>query len=241
MKVFLFIAGFITFIATIRGMFISGLFNNTTIFLGGITAVLWVYGWFFNKLKKVKWLTIAIFAVIAATVGLSTFVAIYGRRSTTTFNEDLVIVLGAGIRDGEVGSSLARRLDAAISYHRQNSNALIIVTGGIGHSEVVSEAYAMAQYLIRNGVAPERILLENYAYSTYSNMRYARKILDEHFAHTPSTVVITSDFHMFRSIRFARQVGIEANAYPASTPLMSTPFMYAREIAAIIKMWALGR
>lgn len=241
MKIFFFIAGAISFIATIRGVVLSGIFNNTTIFLCGITLALWGYGYFFEKLKKQKWLTACIFAVLFVIFGFSVFLSVYGRRNTATYNEDVAIVLGAGLVRGEVGGTLARRLDAAVRYHRQNPGALIIVSGGLGHREDATEAYVMFNYLVARGVRAERIALENAAYSTYSNMRYSRAIIDEYFIHSPSVVVITSRFHMFRSVRFARQVGLDANAYPSGTPFLRMPFSYVREVASVIKMWVIGR
>jgi len=242
MKIFLFIAGAVAFVSFIRGVFNNGLLNNTTIFLGGITAALWGYGFFFDKLKKQKWLTASICTVIFAVLGFSVFLFAYGRRSTTTFDEDVAIVLGAGIRDGEARGMLALRLDTAVYYHRHNPNALIIVSGGLGHREVITEAEAMASYLIGRGVNPDVILLEGLAYSTYSNMRYSRKILDLEFGSPPRAVVITSDFHIFRSVRFAQQVGIyNVTFHSSGTPWLSVPFAYAREVASVVKMWVLGR
>jgi len=242
MKIFLFIAGVIAFISFIRGIFNSGLFNNTTIFLGGIAAALWGYGFFFERLKKLKWLTATIVAVIFAVLGFSLFLFAYGRRSTSMFDEDAAIVLGAGIRDGEVRGMLARRLDAAVEYHYRNPGALIIVSGGIGHREIITEAEAMENYLISRGVNPDVILLEGTAYSTYSNMRYSRKILDLEFTEIPRIVVITSDFHIFRSVRFAQQAGMyDVTFHSSSTPWLSVPFAYVREVASVVKMWLVRR
>ena len=241
MKIFLLIAGAISFIATIRSVILGGLFNNTAIFLGGITFVLWAYGYFFDSLKKKKWLTATIFGMLFVIFGFSVFLSLYGRRSTATFDEDVVIVLGAGLVRGEIGRTLAHRLDTAVRYHRQNPDALIIVSGGLGYRANVTEAYVMFNYLVARGVPAQRVLLENAAYSTYSNMRYSRVIIDEHFDRVPSVVVITSRFHMFRSVAFARRAGMDAAAYPAGVPLLPVPFLYLREVASVVKMWVIGR
>jgi len=235
-----FIASIWFLIATIRGAYISGITNNTTLFLAAITVAVFCYGLLFDKLIKLKWLNILTVSVIAIGLVTCIAIAIYGNRTTATFDEGVVIVLGAGILFDEPRPTLARRLDAAVSYHQQNPNALIIVSGGLGHRETYTEAYVMANYLIANGVPPERILLEDIAYSTYSNMRYSAEIINALFDEPPTVVVITSDFHMYRSVRFARQVGLEATIYPAATPWRAMPLAYVREIASIIKMWILG-
>ena len=241
MKIFLYIAGAISFIATIRGIIISGPLNNTTIFLGGITFALLGYGHFYEKLKEKKWLTAIILILFFIVFGFTIFLAAYGRRNTATFNEEVVIVLGAGLLSGEVGGTLARRLDAAVSYHAQNPNAMIIVSGGVGHRQDVAEAYAMFRYLVQRGVPAERIRLENVAYSTYSNMRYSRAIIDEYFENVPSVVVISSNYHIFRSVRFAQQVGLTATSYSSRAPITRAPFAYVREVASVVKMWIIGR
>ena len=241
MKIFLLIAGAITVFATIRGAFISGLHNNTTVFLAGIAAALLVYAYFYEKVRKIKWLTYSILGAVVFTLGLSGVLAIYGRRNTATFNEDVAIVLGAGIIDDEPRSTLMRRLDAAVSYHNQNPDAYIVVSGGLGYRESYTEAYVMARYLVSRGVLPCRILLEDMAHSTYTNMRYSRVIIDEHFDHTPDVVVITSNFHMYRSVMFAQRMGFDAAVYPAGTPWYAIPFAYMREVAAVVKMWVIGR
>ena len=241
LRVLIFILGAFTALATARGAFGSGIFNNTTILLACITIAILFYGYFFPKLIKQKWLTASIFTGAVAVLGFCLFLGIYGSRVTTTFTEDAVIVLGAGTHGGEPLPSLARRLDAAVSYHRQNPGAIIVVSGGVGHRQDFSEAYIMAQYLIRHGVNPDIILLEEAAYSTYSNMRYSNAILQAHFGDIYEVVIITNEFHMYRSVRFAQQVGLNATIYPAPTPLRAIPLAYVREVASVVKLWVLGR
>ena len=241
MQKIIFAAAVLTTIATIRSWMQSGPTNNNTIFLTGITIALVVYGWFFERLKKIRLLTVAIVTVFVSVMGFSTFLAAYGRRSTADYTEDVAIVLGGGIRQGEVRPTLQRRLDQALAYHQNNPAAMILVTGGTGYSQEISEAEAMARYLVARGVPAGQILLEDAAHSTYTNMSFSREILDAHFDSPPRAVIITSDFHMFRSARFAGMLGIDAATYPSGTPWLGQPFYYLREVAAVIKMWVIGR
>ena len=111
----------------------------------------------------------------------------------------------------------------------------------MGHRAEVHDAYIMAQYLIDRGVDPQRIALEYSAYSTYTNMGYSLAIIQEYFGYVPQVAVVTSNFHMYRSIRFARQVGMEAVMVPATVPWYSIPLAYVREVASVVKMWVIGR
>lgn len=241
MKIFILLVSIFMAISAIRSAAVSGPSNNNTIFLAIITVALGVYGWFYDRFKKMRWLTVTIAAMFVSIVGFSAFLAVYGRRSTADFTEDVVLVLGGGIRQGEIRPTLQMRLDQAVAYHRNNPNALIIVTGGTGYGEIISEGEAMAQYLISHGIPAQQIIVEGEAVSTYTNMTFSREKIDAYFDRPPRAVIITSDFHMFRSARFAYMHGIDASIYPARTPLLGTPFYYVREVAAVIKMWVIGR
>ena len=63
---------------------------------------------FFNKFpKKIQ---ICLGCIFMIPLFFASFLAIYGNRSTATFDEDVLIVLGAGINVEDLSSSLARRL-----------------------------------------------------------------------------------------------------------------------------------
>jgi len=240
MKKLILVAGILMAISVIRSAFVSGPTNNNTILLACGALALGLYGWFFDKLKKMRWLTITIIALAISFLGLTSFIAVYGRRVTADYTEDVVLVLGGGIRQGEIMPVLQMRLDQTLAYHQQNPDAIILVTGGTGFGETFSEAEAMAEYLIARGVPREQILIEDAAVSTYTNMTLSLEMLEYYFDEPLRAVIITSDFHMFRSEAFAHRLGIDATVYPASTPLRGTPFYYVREVAAVIKMWIIG-
>lgn len=88
---------------------------------------------------------------------------VYGVRDTVTYEEQAVIVLGAGIKGNQVSRTLQLRLDKTIEYAQKNPNALIVVSGGQGPQETVTEACAMEKYLLENGIRAERILKEEQA------------------------------------------------------------------------------
>ena len=58
-----------------------------------------------------------------------------------------LIVLGAQVRGRKITDSLLRRLDAAIPYLLQYVETTVIVSGGQGPGEDITEAEAMAEYL----------------------------------------------------------------------------------------------
>lgn len=232
----------------------SGFLGNTFLLNFGFLLAVAIYAVFYDYLKKKKWLVWLIAAFSVMYGGLGTFAMIYGRWDTVTFNEDVAIVLGSGLRGEEVSPTLRNRLDMAVEYHFRNPEAIIIVSGGQGQGDIITEALAMARYLENAGVPSELIIQEGRSHSTYENMRRSMEILEgiynfENFRDLQDlqnlqdlqVVIITNDFHIFRSTQFARMVGMdEVTSFHGNTPILTLPGALVREVAAILKMWLIG-
>lgn len=164
------------------------------------------------------------------------FLAIYGTTDTVDYREDAVIVLGAGVRGDKVTLPLKLRLDKAVDYHAENPDALIIVSGGQGFQETVTEAYAMEKYLVEQGVNPEIILKEEKASSTAENMKFSKEILDRHLSVDYNIAVVTSGFHVFRGMILAKNTGFQ-NVTHIHSGLQWYNVLpsYLRETLAVIK------
>lgn len=190
------------------------------------------------KSKKFVFIKRVVIALIVAEAVLVGFIAFYGQTENVHYNEDAVIVLGAGIRGDRVTIPLAYRLNSAIEYHKKNPSAVIVVTGGQGYQESVTEAYAMEKYLIRRGVNPDKIIKEEKATSTNENMHFTKEILDEYFTDDYSVVVITNNFHTYRGVQIAKTEGFN-HVYkkPAGLKWYNMAPCYLRESLAVLKMW----
>lgn len=88
-----------------------------------------------------------------------------------------IIVLGAQVRGKKITDSLRRRLDTAVCYLKKNKETKVIVSGGQGAGEEITEAEAMAEYLIKQGISKDRIRMEDQSTSTRENLRFSRKFL----------------------------------------------------------------
>ena len=200
-----------------------------------ISLCLLLYAALFNKIPRK--IHIALIVLCLIPTAFAFFLGIYGNVSNADHTEDVVIVLGAGINVETVSRPLAHRLDAAIVYWRQNPEAYIIVTGGLGNRAIITEAEAMARYLIARGIPEERVLLEDRSTSTYENLTFAREILDDHFPDGFRAVLITNDFHIYRAVRTAREVGILVTRVGAYTDWYTWPVNYLREMLAVANLW----
>lgn len=149
-------------------------------------------------------------------------------------NRDVLIVLGCAVRNGRPSLTLRYRLDAALAYLSQSPDTTVVVSGGQGPQESVSEARAMADYLMARGIAQERIILEDQSTSTYENFKFCKAILDARFDADASVAFVTTGFHVYRSRRVAAMHGIRAVGLPARDIWYSAPNNYLREGIAVI-------
>lgn len=215
-----------------------------TVLLG---LVFLAWGIFYKKIayvtRKGLWrvFKIVVLSLLSLELVFVGVIAIYGQTDNANYAEDAVIVLGAGIHGEEVSMPLKLRLDKAIEYSQRNPEALIVVTGGQGPQETVTEAAAMEKYLIEHGIAKDKIIKEENATSTNENMRFSKEILDSHFGREYDVAVITNGFHIFRSASIAEREGLgHVTHLHAGLQWYNWISCYLRESLAILKMWAMG-
>ena len=132
--------GFVLLYAAVLSCFIrlpSGLL--LTALLG---VALLLTGVFYTRLKKRKWPLGLLCAAFALLLAFMLFLVLYGRRDTASYDEDVLLVLGAGIDGEAVTPQLENRLEAAYAYHLRNPDALLVVSGGQGDGEAISASCA---------------------------------------------------------------------------------------------------
>lgn len=151
---------------------------------------------------------------------------------------DAIIVLGAQVKpDGELSLQLKRRLDEAVKASNKHP-CWVVVCGARGSNEPVEEAYAMRDYLIAQGVAPEMILTDAESYNTRQNINHAAALLRD--KDVTRVVVVTSDYHLPRALALAEDAGLEASGIGAPTKLGMRYWIknHGREALAWVKYWA---
>lgn len=162
----------------------------------------------------------------------------YGKQDTATYGEDALIVLGAGIRGEIPGKALTARLERAVEYHRKNPDALILVSGGQGPGEDITEALAMERYLLQAGIPAELIVKEENATSTGENFSFGKAILDKRLPKSYTVCILTTDYHVYRARYLSAVAGFDAvSNCCASTPLHSVIPSTLRECLAVFKAW----
>ena len=205
--------------------------NIGTLLVFGVGAVLLLVGLLYHKLWK--WLRVVVLCGCAVLVLLTGALSVYGHLDNPTGSEDALIVLGCGVRGDRVSVGLARRLDKAAAYAESHPDVLIVVSGGQGPQETVTEAHAMEQYLIGCGVPQDRIIKEEQATSTLENLRFADAILREKFPNGYSAALVTSRFHVFRAVHVAKTLGFSFTHLGAGSIWYTVPMNNLRELCAI--------
>ena len=151
---------------------------------------------------------------------------------------DYVIVLGAWWKNDRPSYILQQRLDTAVKYLQANPETRVIVSGGQGSNEVISEAEGMAMYLENAGIDAERIIRENRSTSTNENLIFSSEYLDKAEDHV---VLVTSNYHIFRAMKIAQKQGyihVEGLAAPSYTAMV--PNNLLREFFGVVKDFVVG-
>ncbi len=144
-------------------------------------------------------------------------VVAFGSRDEAR-NADAVIVLGAAQYDGRPSPVLKARLDHAIELVDSGYADRLILTGGVGVGDTVSEAEVGRRYAIRQGVDPERILIEGSGLSSEQSMEAVARLLDGHSM--DSAILVSDPFHMLRLRLMAARLGFRAYSSPTrSSPI----------------------
>lgn len=148
---------------------------------------------------------------------------------------EYLVILGAQVRGTKITDSLRRRLDRGIRYLRENPGTQVIVSGGQGRGETVTEAYAMACYLTEQGIEEERIFLEEQSENTFENLKYSAALVGNMDA---KTGVVTNNFHVYRALLLGRQIGY-TRLYGIAAGCNAVLFLnyMVREFFAIVKMY----
>ncbi|AZG48274.1 YdcF family protein [Gordonia insulae] len=177
--------------------------------------------------------------VFVTFLGWSLVYALWGRRRASRDPVGAVVVLGAGLLGGDrVSPLLAGRLDRGRTLYEFARHAgrrpILICSGGKGTDEQISEAEAMARYLVERGVDESDVVLENSSTDTEENLVYSARLLTERKIRGP-VAVVTSDYHAFRAATLMRNAGIDGFSTGAHTASYFFPNAQTREYIAILR------
>jgi len=150
---------------------------------------------------------------------------------------DFIIVLGAALNGKTPSHALLKRLEASIILINANPEAKIILSGGEGPGEEITEAEAMKRYLVSMGVNPDNIIKEEKATNTFENIMYSSEIIDEFNMDSPRITIVTSNSHMYRTLYICNKLDLKVSGYTSPVWKGIEAFVYFREFFAVFKTW----
>ena len=155
---------------------------------------------------------------------------------------DYIVVLGAKVRDTGPSVALMERIRGAYDYLEEHPNTVAIVSGGQGPDEPMTEAQAMYDELVKLGIDPDRVWMEDKATNTWENIRFSLDLIEAKNGQHPQKLgVVSSEYHMFRAGLFTKDNGVEFVGIPAHTTRPSQMINhFMREVAGVWYYWILG-
>ncbi len=167
-----------------------------------------------------------------------------GARDEINGEPGVMVILGCQLYDWGPSVMLQDRLDTALEYLEGHPDMTVVVSGGQGPNEPTSEARGMADYLMDNGVAEERIILETQSHNTHQNMTYtAGHLRSAGYDSKDGVLIVSNGFHLTRARMLAQRAGFEEVSTLAapSSHLPSRLHMYVREPLALVKSFLFDR
>ena len=178
--------------------------------------------------------------MICMTVGLSFFlvmqVLIISGAHTEDAKADCIVILGAGLHGDVPSLVLRRRLNTAVQYLKEHGDIPIIVSGGQGPGETITEAEAMRRYLSARDVKENIIWKEEESTSTRENLAFSLSLMKEKGLDVEKikVAVVSNEFHLYRAKLIAGKMGLDAFGIAAETPGIYLSILYSfREAFAL--------
>ncbi len=170
---------------------------------------------FSNKIIKRIIVTVLCLGVLCgvAVIGINAYMISYVDDYLLTVEElndknfDCIMVLGAGLWDGEPSPMLRERLDFGMIAYETGCSEKFLMSGDHGRKEY-DEVNKMKEIAISQGVPADNIFMDHAGFSTYESMYRARDIFQ-----VEKMLVVTQKYHLYRAVYNARKLGIDAYGF----------------------------
>ncbi|WP_407889290.1 YdcF family protein [Levilactobacillus sp. N40-8-2] len=206
-----------------------------------ILGSMWLYAVSHGTFTDTVWPWLSFIPVFSLYLGILFGASAVGYLRVICFrasHADTLVILGAGLLNGDqIGRVLGARLDSALAFaSRQDHPVALIVSGGQGTDETISEAAAMAGYLEHHGYSADLIIQETAATNTRTNLINSQRLWWRLPNQGGRVVLITNGYHLFRTRLLAQHFRLHVGGYPAPTRLGYLPIGWAREFLALIML-----
>ena len=183
-----------------------------------------------------------IYSVVAYLECILISTIVLGRKAAKhipQFDKDFIVILGCQIKkDGSLTNLLKSRVDRAIEFknlqkEKTGKDLIFIPSGGQGSDEIISEAQAMKNYLLSQGIDEDKILLEDKSKNTYENIKFSNKIAKNKMPNG-KIAFSTTNYHVFRAGIIAEEQNINIDGIGAKTKTYFWTNAFIREFIATL-------
>jgi len=152
-------------------------------------------------------------------------VAVTAVRDQAT-TADAIAVLGAAQYNGRPSPVFRARLDHAAALYQRGYAPVVLVTGGVGSRDTLSESDVGRRYLLKVGLPEQSVVALRAGASTYSSMASVARWFSGR--DTKRVLLVSDGFHMLRLRILALRVGLAPFTSPTpSSPIRSNPRLNA--------------
>ena len=197
--------------------------------------------------RKPLWLKVLLGLILAGVLAFGALfgAVLYGSYDHVQGDPQVMVILGCQVKPWGPSILLQDRLDKALDYLEDHPDLTIVVSGGQGPDEHISEAQCMYDYLTEHGVDGDQILMEDQSSNTWENIQYTQALLKERGIDAGELVVVSNGFHLTRvRMLWSRAWEGEYTLSTLAAPSSHVPSrlkMYIREPLALVKSFVFDR
>lgn len=170
--------------------------------------------------KLIKYTFIILIIGLVLVIGIDLYVKLSTKDSIKNELEinntfDCILILGAGVREGEPSPLLKERLDTGISLYKKGVAPKIIMSGDHGKTNY-DEVNVMRKYAISKGVLEEDIFMDHAGFSTYDSIYRANYIFE-----AKNILLVSQRYHLYRALYISRKLNIKSLGVDAKKSKMA--------------------
>ena len=162
-------------------------------------------------IKRIVLILIILLVLIALSIlGLNLWVTLHAKKNIVSSSQELtqdydcILILGAGLKNGQASPMLTDRLEKGIELYKQGKAPKLLMSGDHGQ-EQYDEVNAMKKTAVEAGIPSSDVFMDHAGFSTYDSMYRAKEVFQ-----AKRVIIVTQRYHLYRALYIAEQIGLEA-------------------------------
>jgi uncharacterized SAM-binding protein YcdF (DUF218 family) len=185
-----------------------------------------------SRIRGMRRVLLVLLALVLAYFAVTTALVARWMGKDERPKVDAIVVLGAAQYDGRPSAIYEARLEHALDLWSGGVAPLLVFTGGKEPGDRFTEGGTGARWATARGVPASAVLTEEASRTTYQNLAGAKRALQRRDPDggRPRIVVVSDPFHMFRAVKQADDLGMDAYPSPTRTSPLSASRLKLTEL-----------